>query len=87
MRQHPVEEDEIGHVLNRQAHRLLAVERLLDIEIGPLQVVGKQFLKRGFVFHDQYQRLHARSICHACSARFIRSRGVNRAFDSQDKEK
>ena len=58
LRQHPVEQEQVGLPLLDQGHRLLAVERLGDGEAGRLQIVGEQLLQRRLVLDDQDQRLH-----------------------------
>jgi hypothetical protein len=52
MRQHPVEQDEVGLVL-AQMQRLLAVVRLGDAEALALEIVAQQADQRGLVLDDQ----------------------------------
>jgi hypothetical protein len=69
LRQHPVEEDQVGRPLLDHGDRLLAVERLGDVEARRLQVVGEQLLERRLVLDDQDERLHHPSS--SCRGRLI----------------
>ena len=59
LRQHPVEQDEIGLFLGGDQQRLLAVLRLEHAIAFALQIVAQQRDQRAFVFGDQDGRLQA----------------------------
>ena len=58
VRQHPVQEHQIGRLLGDQRARLVGVIGLLDREAGALQVVGEQLLQGGLVLDHQDPRPH-----------------------------
>ena len=61
-RQHPVEQDEVGHVLLDRGQRLLAVIGHRDAKARLLEVVAQQFDQRRLVLDDQHARLHRRGL-------------------------
>ena len=56
---HPVEQDDVGRRFLGQHQRLLAVGRVLDVELLPLEMPFQQLDQAGIVLDQQQAGLHA----------------------------